>query len=127
MCPQAGILAGCGRQKIGACVNLGSFYLVGVPCAVALAFLLHMKAKVKLEIYLFKLFLFLAGADCVLLCQKGAVVGDHICICCASVILHSLRYENKMGGRGKQFQKILFSIIIYTLSSYDIHITLVLY
>ncbi|XP_061374555.1 protein DETOXIFICATION 16-like [Gastrolobium bilobum] len=41
----SGILAGCGRQKIGAYVNLGSFYLVGVPCAVALSFLVHMKAK----------------------------------------------------------------------------------
>ncbi|TKY61034.1 MATE efflux family protein 6 [Spatholobus suberectus] len=41
----SGILAGCGWQKIGAYVNLGSFYLVGVPCAVVLAFLVHMKAK----------------------------------------------------------------------------------
>ncbi|KAK7358168.1 hypothetical protein VNO77_00092 [Canavalia gladiata] len=41
----SGILAGCGWQKIGAYVNLGSFYLVGVPCAAVLAFLLHMKAK----------------------------------------------------------------------------------
>nr|KYP61468.1 Protein TRANSPARENT TESTA 12 [Cajanus cajan] len=41
----SGILAGCGWQKIGACVNLGSFYLIGVPCAIVLAFPLHMKAK----------------------------------------------------------------------------------
>jgi len=44
---QSGILAGCGWQKIGACVNLASFYLVGVPSAVVLAFVVHMKAKVK--------------------------------------------------------------------------------
>ncbi|KAJ1394212.1 Multi antimicrobial extrusion protein [Sesbania bispinosa] len=37
-------LSGCGWQKIGAYVNLGSFYLVGVPCAVVLAFPLHMEA-----------------------------------------------------------------------------------
>ncbi|KAK7358169.1 hypothetical protein VNO77_00093 [Canavalia gladiata] len=42
---ETGILAGCGWQKIGAYVNLGSFYLVGVPCAVVLAFLEHMKTK----------------------------------------------------------------------------------
>ncbi|KAK7251709.1 hypothetical protein RIF29_35136 [Crotalaria pallida] len=41
----SGILAGCGWQKIGAYVNLGSFYLAGVPCAVVLAFVAHMKAK----------------------------------------------------------------------------------
>nr|ACU19637.1 unknown [Glycine max] len=41
----SGILAGCGWQKIGAYVNLGSFYFVGVPCAVVLAFIVHMKAK----------------------------------------------------------------------------------
>ncbi|RZC53442.1 hypothetical protein C5167_012354 [Papaver somniferum] len=28
-------------QKIGAYVNLGSYYLVGIPCAVLLAFVLH--------------------------------------------------------------------------------------
>ncbi|GAU12837.1 hypothetical protein TSUD_73240 [Trifolium subterraneum] len=40
----SGVLAGCGRQNIGAYVNLGSFYIVGVPCAVILAFLVHMDA-----------------------------------------------------------------------------------
>lgn len=45
-----GILSGCGCQKIGAYVNLASFYLVGVPCAVLFAFILHMRAKVKITI-----------------------------------------------------------------------------
>ncbi|AET05535.1 putative multi antimicrobial extrusion protein [Medicago truncatula] len=40
----SGVLAGCGWQKIGAYVNLGSFYVVGVPCAVVLAFFVHMHA-----------------------------------------------------------------------------------
>lgn len=43
----SGVLAGCGWQKIGAYVNLGSFYVVGVPCAVVLAFFVHMHAMVK--------------------------------------------------------------------------------
>ncbi|MCI07565.1 MATE efflux family protein 7-like, partial [Trifolium medium] len=38
------VLAGCGWQKIGAYVNLGSFYVIGVPCAVVLAFFVHMHA-----------------------------------------------------------------------------------
>ncbi|KAK7314618.1 hypothetical protein VNO77_33145 [Canavalia gladiata] len=41
----SGIARGSGWQKIGAFVNLGSFYCVGVPSAVVLAFVLHMKAK----------------------------------------------------------------------------------
>ncbi|KAL6903573.1 hypothetical protein ACP4OV_004386 [Aristida adscensionis] len=38
----SGVLTGCGKQKIGAHVNLGAFYLVGIPMAVLLAFLIHM-------------------------------------------------------------------------------------
>ncbi|XP_015957370.1 protein DETOXIFICATION 16 [Arachis duranensis] len=41
----SGIASGCGWQRIGAYVNLGSFYLVGVPCSVLLGFVAHMKAK----------------------------------------------------------------------------------
>lgn len=44
----AGVLAGCGWQKIGAYVNLGSFYAIGVPCAITLAFFLHMHATVNI-------------------------------------------------------------------------------
>lgn len=42
-----GIARGCGWQKLGAFVNLGSYYLVGVPFAVVLAFVLHMKGEVR--------------------------------------------------------------------------------
>lgn len=41
----SGIARGSGWQKIGAIVNLGSFYFVGVPSSVVLAFVLHMKGK----------------------------------------------------------------------------------
>ncbi|KAH7857071.1 hypothetical protein Vadar_008755 [Vaccinium darrowii] len=37
----SGSVRGCGWQKIGAFVNLGSYYLVGIPCAVLFAFVLH--------------------------------------------------------------------------------------
>lgn len=40
---EKGIARGCGWQKLGAFVNLGSYYLAGVPFAVVLAFVLHMK------------------------------------------------------------------------------------
>ncbi|KAG8091494.1 hypothetical protein GUJ93_ZPchr0012g21508 [Zizania palustris] len=38
----SGVLTGCGKQKIGAAVNLGAFYVVGIPMAVLLAFSLHL-------------------------------------------------------------------------------------
>ncbi|MED6195428.1 hypothetical protein PIB30_037785 [Stylosanthes scabra] len=41
----SGIASGCGWQQIGAYINLASFYIVGVPCSVLLAFLAHMNAK----------------------------------------------------------------------------------
>ncbi|KAL1365938.1 hypothetical protein HN51_013878 [Arachis hypogaea] len=44
-CVLSGIVRGCGWQKIGAFINLGSYYLVGVPSAVVLAFVLHTGAK----------------------------------------------------------------------------------
>ncbi|OMO51516.1 Multi antimicrobial extrusion protein [Corchorus olitorius] len=40
-CVLSGTARGCGWQKIGAYVNLGSYYLVGIPCAVLFAFVLN--------------------------------------------------------------------------------------
>ncbi|KAL8124078.1 hypothetical protein AgCh_011909 [Apium graveolens] len=42
----SGVVRGCGRQKIGAYINLGSYYIVGIPCAVLFAFVLHTGGKV---------------------------------------------------------------------------------
>lgn len=39
---------GCGWQKIGAYVNLGSYYLVGIPSALLFAFVLYINGKVSL-------------------------------------------------------------------------------
>ncbi|KAE8652469.1 hypothetical protein Csa_014070 [Cucumis sativus] len=44
-CVLSGIARGCGWQKIGAYVNLGSYYLVGIPSAVLLAFVFHVGGK----------------------------------------------------------------------------------
>ncbi|KAI5069413.1 hypothetical protein GOP47_0015714 [Adiantum capillus-veneris] len=41
----SGILRGCGRQSIGAYINLASYYGVGLPLAFVMAFVLHVKAK----------------------------------------------------------------------------------
>lgn len=41
-----GVLTGCGKQKIGAAVNLGAFYLLGIPMAVLLAFIFHLNGMV---------------------------------------------------------------------------------
>ncbi|CAN6293831.1 unnamed protein product [Urochloa humidicola] len=38
----SGVITGCGKQKIGARVNLGAFYLVGIPVGALLAFVFHL-------------------------------------------------------------------------------------
>eukprot|EP01018_Ginkgo_biloba_P027033 Gb_29740 [translate_table: standard] len=37
----SGIARGCGWQKLGAYVNLGAYYVVGIPTAIILSFVLH--------------------------------------------------------------------------------------
>ncbi|XP_043695208.1 protein DETOXIFICATION 12-like [Telopea speciosissima] len=41
----SGVARGCGWQHLGAYVNLGAFYLVGIPIAAVLAFHLHFRGK----------------------------------------------------------------------------------
>ncbi|CAO2034456.1 unnamed protein product [Urochloa humidicola] len=41
-CVLSGVVRGCGWQKIGACVNLGSYYLIGIPAAFCFAFIYHL-------------------------------------------------------------------------------------
>ncbi|KAL0013356.1 hypothetical protein SO802_000425 [Lithocarpus litseifolius] len=43
----SGVARGCGWQKIGALVNLGAYYLIGIPIAITLAFVYHTGVKVK--------------------------------------------------------------------------------
>uniref|UniRef100_A0A0E0LBV7 Protein DETOXIFICATION n=1 Tax=Oryza punctata TaxID=4537 RepID=A0A0E0LBV7_ORYPU len=40
-CVLSGVARGCGWQTIGACVNLGAYYIVGIPSAYLVAFILH--------------------------------------------------------------------------------------
>lgn len=41
----SGAARGCGWQKIGAFVNLGAYYLAGIPLAILLAFVFHIGGK----------------------------------------------------------------------------------
>ncbi|CAK7344570.1 unnamed protein product [Dovyalis caffra] len=41
----SGTARGCGWQKIGAIINLGAYYLLGIPCSVLLAFVYHFEGK----------------------------------------------------------------------------------
>ncbi|XP_002526207.3 protein DETOXIFICATION 16-like [Ricinus communis] len=41
----SGTARGCGWQKLGAMINLGAYYLVGIPCSVLLAFVYHIGGK----------------------------------------------------------------------------------
>ncbi|KAK1280277.1 MATE efflux family protein 5 [Acorus gramineus] len=44
-CVLSGNARGCGWQKIGAFINLGAYYVVGIPCAILLAFVFHVGGK----------------------------------------------------------------------------------
>nr|POE93945.1 protein detoxification 16 [Quercus suber] len=44
-CVLSGNARGCGWQKIGAYINLGSYYIVGIPAAILLAFVFHFEGK----------------------------------------------------------------------------------
>ncbi|MCL7039967.1 hypothetical protein MKW94_016284 [Papaver nudicaule] len=44
-CVLSGTARGCGWQKIGASINLGAYYLVGIPSAILLAFVLNVGGK----------------------------------------------------------------------------------
>ncbi|XP_024966932.1 protein DETOXIFICATION 16-like [Cynara cardunculus var. scolymus] len=41
----SGAVRGSGRQKVGAIVNLGAYYLIGIPLAILFAFVFHMRGK----------------------------------------------------------------------------------
>ncbi|RXH83577.1 hypothetical protein DVH24_005830 [Malus domestica] len=41
----SGVIRGSGQQKVGAYVNLGAYYFMGIPVAVLLAFVLHIGGK----------------------------------------------------------------------------------
>ncbi|OMO91488.1 Multi antimicrobial extrusion protein [Corchorus capsularis] len=40
-----GAARGCGWQKIGAVINLGAYYLMGIPSSIILAFVFHLGGK----------------------------------------------------------------------------------
>ncbi|KAG2411145.1 Protein DETOXIFICATION 16 [Vigna angularis] len=44
-CVLSGTARGCGWQKIGAFINLGSYYLVGIPSAIFFSFVMHIGGK----------------------------------------------------------------------------------
>ncbi|CAN1768084.1 Protein DETOXIFICATION 16 [Linum perenne] len=44
-CVLSGTARGCGWQEIGAYINLGSYYVVGIPCGILFAFILHIGGK----------------------------------------------------------------------------------
>lgn len=46
LCNFPGVITGCGKQTIGARVNLGAFYLVGIPMGVFLAFVFRLNGMV---------------------------------------------------------------------------------
>ncbi|GKV43330.1 hypothetical protein SLEP1_g50634 [Rubroshorea leprosula] len=44
-----GVATGCGRQKLWTWINLGTIYFLGIPVAILLAFVLHLKAEASVQ------------------------------------------------------------------------------
>ena len=40
-------IVGCGREMLGSYLNLGAYYVIGIPIAVILAFVLHVVGRVN--------------------------------------------------------------------------------
>lgn len=82
---EKGVARGCGRQKICMLVNLGAYYLVGLPCAIVLTFVYNFGGKVMLD-FLFILFFSLLEAEFVefvfRVCGSGSFVGAGFRHCC---------------------------------------------
>jgi len=56
-----GVARGCGWQRLATVINLGTFYLIGMPISVLCGFKLklHAKVNVRLSYEIFKRFLLL--------------------------------------------------------------------
>ncbi|KAJ0746353.1 putative multi antimicrobial extrusion protein [Helianthus annuus] len=59
----SGAVRGIGRQKIGAILNLGAYYLIGIPLAILFAFVLHFGGKVLVN-FVFLIFYFTCFGLC---------------------------------------------------------------
>jgi Na+-driven multidrug efflux pump len=56
-----GVARGCGWQKIGAWINLSAYYIVGIPSAYLIAFVLHVGGTVCLTVLNLQEFLCASG------------------------------------------------------------------
>ncbi|KAM5567849.1 protein DETOXIFICATION 16-like [Rosa sericea] len=77
-CVLSGAARGCGWQNLCVCINLGAYYVVGIPSAVLFAFILHIGG---MGLWM--------GIICALFVQVTALVAVNACTCC-SKCLHRL-------------------------------------
>lgn len=122
-----------GWQKIGAIVNLGSYYFVGIPRAVLMAFVLHIGGKVTVTTYClrypsvhitflhyFNVMKILSNITFYFHLQTGFIVGYYLCTSSTSVMSSVYHPTRKLGRRSKQLPQYdecylrLFSFPIYS-------------
>ncbi|KAI3797296.1 hypothetical protein L1987_32552 [Smallanthus sonchifolius] len=73
-----GTARGCGWQKIGAAVNLGAYYIIGLPCSAILTFLLHYGGMVAGMIVNALNQCVLMSVEVVVVGKTGMKVGDEM-------------------------------------------------
>lgn len=96
----SGIARGCGWQKIGAVVNLASFYFIGIPLGVVLAFVLHLGGKVPnaYNSIMFPLNYFVTTLLIFEFFFPGTMDWDHSCSFRADVFPVDHSSPNRLGG-----------------------------
>lgn len=105
LCVILGIARGCGWQKIGAFVNLGSYYIVGIPSALLFAFVLHVGGKVSHYFSAFWEVFFFHNLDLFNMAVhwSGSLVWHLMCSLRSSHISFSHHFLHKLGARSKWF------------------------
>nr|XP_048330091.1 protein DETOXIFICATION 16-like isoform X1 [Ziziphus jujuba var. spinosa] len=96
----SGVARGCGWQRVGAYVNLGAYYLVGLPCAIILTFVLNLGGKVNdLHLAIYNIILMKLTES-----QKfsGTLDGNHRWELSASSSSTSHYIAHKLGRRSKE-------------------------
>ncbi|KAH7528400.1 hypothetical protein FEM48_Zijuj05G0068300 [Ziziphus jujuba var. spinosa] len=92
-----GVARGCGWQRVGAYVNLGAYYLVGLPCGIILTFVLNLGGKVNdLDLAIYNIILMKLTESQNFL---GTLDGNHRWELSASSSSTSHYIAHKLGGR----------------------------
>ena len=95
-----GTARGCGWQKIGAYVNLGAYYLVGLPSAIILTFVFGFGGKVRISWSFKSVYLVLLLCNSLPINCAGTLDGNYMWEWSTGIVAFCHYNAHKLGGRG---------------------------